>query len=143
MYIEKLNEYRKIRNFDTEKYIEAKTILINDYMKLIDHNCIIISISGGVDSATVLGLVIKAYILKDSPIKKIVAITIPEFVNGTTGQYESFYKSYILVKKLEEKYNIKIDFNCLDLSNIHNIIKNNIGFNIDSWAEGQIVSYSI
>jgi len=33
MYIEKLNEYRKIRNFDTEKYIEAKTILINDYMK--------------------------------------------------------------------------------------------------------------
>jgi NAD+ synthase (glutamine-hydrolysing) len=143
MWQQRLEEYRKNRNFNTENYINCKTILINEYMKLINHNCVIVGISGGVDSACVLGLIIKSFIsnLKISPIKKIVAINIPEFVDGTCNQYDSYNKSYLLVKEFEKKYNISIDFICADLSLIHNQIKSNIGMNINSWASGQIVSY--
>jgi NAD+ synthetase len=141
-WIENLASYRSHKNFDTDSYINAKCILLNEYLKLIDHSCIVIGVSGGIDSATVLGLVVKASTYDDSPIKKIVAVTIPEFVEGTVGQFESFYKARKLVNKLRKIYDIQIDFNCAELTDGHKSIKKYSGMEIDLWASGQLVSYA-
>ena len=137
-----LVDYRNLRNFDTESYIDAKCILLNEYMRLIDHSCIVIGLSGGIDYATALALVVKASTYADSPIKKIVAVTIPEFVDGTVGQFDSFYKAQKLVNKLQQIYDVDIDFNCAELTDGHKSIKKYLGMDIDSWASGQLVSYA-
>lgn len=145
MWHDDLKKYRIKRNFNAEKYINAKCILLNEYMKLIDHSCVVIGISGGIDSATVLALVLKASTHQNSPIKRIVAVSIPEFVEGTTGQYEAFMRAKNLVDTLKIIYDAtcscaQIDFNCADLTNGYKSIRRYSGVNLDGWGAGQLVS---
>lgn len=65
-----LENMRKIRNFDAEDYIEAKADLLNRYMKKSNLKACVIAISGGIDSAVVLGIVKKASEKENSPIEK-------------------------------------------------------------------------
>ena len=141
-WLKDLANYRILKNFNSKSYIDAKCTLLNEYLKVIDHSCVVIGVSGGIDSATVLGLVVNASTYDDSPIKKIVAVTIPEFVDGTVGQFDSFYKALKLVDKLQKVYGTHIDFNCAELTDGHKSIKKYSGIDMDSWASGQLVSYA-
>ena len=144
LYSKYLHDYRTKRNFDVVKYVEAKCKLLNDYIQLIDHSCVIVAVSGGIDSAVVLELVVRACADSKSQIKKIIAVSIPEFVDGTTNQYEAFEKALNLVNDIKQKYgddilNI-INFNCVDMTKQHSMMKQSLGFDLNDWTSGQLVS---
>ena len=65
-----LQAFRAKRQFDPEKYLIQKSALLNMYMADFKLKSCVIAVSGGVDSAVVLGIVHNASQQKNSPIKK-------------------------------------------------------------------------
>jgi len=57
------------RGFDAERYVRAKAIVINAYMRVARLDACVVGVSGGVDSAVALGLATRAKSLPDSPIE--------------------------------------------------------------------------
>ncbi|CAM9170754.1 unnamed protein product, partial [Ectocarpus fasciculatus] len=80
----KLKEYRQSRNFNPQTWSDSRCHQLLVYLKNCNLNSVVISISGGVDSSSVLALLVKAQDLAppDHPFYpsnggKIVAITQP------------------------------------------------------------------
>ena len=117
---EYLNIYRDKRNFQPKKYLLAKSWMINEYMRKTGISSCTIGVSGGIDSAVTLGILKYASDKKDSPIKKIIALLMPEFVTGTTNQYSSVTRGENLVMELNKKSGTHIESRILDLTNFHN-----------------------
>ena len=138
--INNLTLYRRKRNFNVLKYLNAKSIIINNHMLCHNLDTCVVGISGGIDSAVVLGILVYASKIKDSVIKKIIGVNIPIFSNGVScNQDDTFNKTL----ELKERYPT-VEFISIDVSNIYsrmnelisdctNIISNN-------WASGQLVS---
>src|SRR5882757_2118338 len=80
---------RRRRGFDAERYIQAKVIVLNTYLRKAGLNACVLGVSGGVDSAVALGLAARAQAQADSPITKIVAVMMPIFDPGATHQSEA------------------------------------------------------
>lgn len=72
-----LEKYRLERNFIPDNFVNYKVSKLNDYMILHQLSGVVLSVSGGVDSAVTLGLLKRALDAKNSPIKKIWAISQP------------------------------------------------------------------
>ncbi|KAJ5077117.1 glutamine-dependent NAD(+) synthetase [Anaeramoeba ignava] len=73
----KLEEFRKKRNFDPETFCDKKGEMLNEYMKKFGLKACVIAISGGIDSAVCFALCMHAKKLKDSPIERVLGITLP------------------------------------------------------------------
>lgn len=149
---EHLNTYRRRRNFLPKKYLHAKIWLLNEYMRKTGLSTCIVGVSGGIDSAVTLGIIKCASNEQNSPIKRIVAGLMPEFVTGTTNQSSSVSKGINLVNQLNDVYGvhgthgvkcIPIETRIIDLTNFHNYgIKSIPTLNeISPWTSGQLVSY--
>ncbi len=139
--INKLQEIRKQRNFDAKKYIENKTNLLNEYMNKYGLKACVVAISGGIDSAIVLGLIKRASEKSDSPIKKIFPMLLPVLDStGVTNQLSATEKGKELCEKLQVKSYI------IDLSRINTEMRNSLEPVIDikgeDWAIGQLAPYS-
>ena len=81
---------RKHRGFSAEAVIQQKVDLLNAYYRQSGLKSAVVAVSGGIDSAVVLGLVAHAQQQPNSPIERIVAITMPDRQNeGVTGQDEA------------------------------------------------------
>jgi NAD+ synthetase len=79
---------RNERGFVVEEVVEQKINLLNDYYRQAGLKSAVVAVSGGIDSAVVLGLVEMAMRADDSPIENIVAVTMPALDSeGVTGQY--------------------------------------------------------
>lgn len=74
-----LETYRAERSFDADDYIGRKTANLNDYMDRSGLKSCVTAVSGGIDSAVVLGLVHRASQLPDSPIESIIPLFLPVF----------------------------------------------------------------
>lgn len=97
----------------------------------------VIGLSGGIDSAVVLNLLCKAANCKGSPIKKIVALSLPIFCKGTTGQKDSIKYAQLALPKACKKG--ILSFSIIDLSKAaKGYIKNNP--KTTDWAIGQLAS---
>lgn len=136
-----LDKIRKERNFNAKEYIEQKSNLLNKYMNKYGLKACVIAISGGIDSAVVLGIIKKASEKKDSPIKKIIPILLPVMKStGVTNQSVATTRGRELCKKLELKPYI------IDLTSVNNEIRNSlepvIGIEGEDWAIGQLAPYS-
>lgn len=135
-----LDKVRNLRGFNVNDYIQAKVNLLNQYMEKSHLNTCVVAISGGIDSAVVLGLVKRASQAKDSAIKKIVAVTIPSFDGSVTNQKETIKKAMDLANALD------VSVEVLDITNICTTLATDIEkslsqIEIDPWARGQLVSY--
>ena len=87
---ELLSTLRGRRGFNAEKYVLAKTQLLNRYLKQSGLKSVVVGVSGGIDSALVLALVARAAKEPNSPIENIVAALLPYFITeGTTNQLEA------------------------------------------------------
>lgn len=75
--LELLQQIRKIRGFDPEKWVEEKVKMVNDYFKKCGMKSAVINMSGGVDSSVTFALISRAMKQPDSPIKKLLGITQP------------------------------------------------------------------
>ena len=88
--LEALEFCRIERGFVVEEVVEAKINLLNAYYREAGLKSAVVAVSGGIDSAVVLGLVEMASRADNSPIERIVAITMPDRINrGVTGQGEA------------------------------------------------------
>jgi NAD+ synthase (glutamine-hydrolysing) len=84
---EALEICRGYRGFNVEQVIEAKINVLNSYYRQAGLKSAVVAVSGGIDSAVVLGLVEMASRAEDSPIERVVAITMPAVTSdGVTGQ---------------------------------------------------------
>lgn len=73
---EVLQKERFERNFKKEDYLKEKAQRLNKYMSDCGLNACVVAVSGGIDSSVTLGIASYAQKMKDSPIKKIMAISI-------------------------------------------------------------------
>ena len=134
-------EKRKKRNFNPKDYIEQKSNLLNEYMNKYGLKACVIAISGGIDSAVVLGIVKKASEQTNSPIKKIMPMLLPILKStGVTNQNEATNRGKELCEKLDLKPYI------IDLTSVNNEIRKSlepvIEIKGEDWAIGQLGPYS-
>ena len=134
-------EIRKKRNFKPKEYIEQKSNLLNEYMNKYGLKACVIAISGGIDSAVVLGIVKKASEQTNSPIKKIMPMLLPILKStGVTNQNEATNRGKELCEKLDLKPYI------IDLTSVNNEIRKSlepvIEIKGEDWAIGQLGPYS-
>ena len=136
-----LNNIRNTRNFDVKDYINKKANLLNEYMKKCNLKACVIAISGGIDSAVVLGIVKKASEKENSPIEKIIPMLLPITKSiGVTNQQEATQRGIELCETLNLKPYI------VDLTSINNEIRKNLEpvleIKGEAWAIGQLGPYS-
>ena len=133
-------EIRKKRNFNPKEYIEQKSNLLNEYMNKYGLKACVIAISGGIDSAVVLGIVKKASEQTNSPIKKIMPMLLPILKStGVTNQNEATNRGKELCEKLDLKPYI------IDLTSVNNEIRKSlepvIEIKGEDWASRTPVLY--
>ena len=78
--------YKVLRNFEASKYIGDKIVAINKFFFDNKLDAAVIGISGGVDSAVALALLVEASKQSGSPIKKILPLSMPIDYEGMSGQ---------------------------------------------------------
>jgi NAD+ synthetase len=134
-----LQVLRQRRGFSVARYIEAKVIVLNEYLRRSSLDACVIGVSGGVDSAVVLGLAARAKAQLDSPIKRIVAAMLPIFDPGATNQTDAKARGLKVVQAFG------IEPVVIDLTSAHAALKNSVDEALvvsgESWASGQLVSY--
>lgn len=136
-----LEQIRQDRKFNAKQYIEQKTDLLNQYMNKYGLKACVVAISGGIDSAIVLGLIKKASEKENSPIKRIVPMLLPILKStGVTNQDKATARGKELCEKLEVKPYI------IDLTSVNNEIRKSLEPIVEitgqPWAIGQLGPYS-
>jgi NAD+ synthetase len=97
----KLEIIRNFKKFNSREYIDAKVELLNKYMQHFKLSTCIVAVSGGIDSAIVLGLVKYASTQRKSPITNIIPVLLPALNTvGVTGQDASTCRGEDLCRSL-------------------------------------------
>lgn len=139
--IDLVSTYRKAKNFNAEQYVQTKAELLNQYMHKFNLKSCVVAVSGGIDSALVLSMVHYASTLNNSPIQKIVAVSLPvSHSKGATGQDLATDRA----KQLCD--NLGIEHKIIELKVPHAILEQHASetLNIQSsdWALGQLVAHT-
>lgn len=131
-----LDIYREKTKFNVEEWINKKCNLLNDYLGKHNLSGAVISVSGGIDSATTLALLKKTMDIPNSNLKKILAISQP--IHSSSSALE---KSKYLCREFD------IELIVIDQSDIHkNLVSKfelygDIIQNGDDFSKGQLRSY--
>lgn len=132
---ELLAGYRRRRNFQPERYLEARLCLLNDYCRRSGIRAAVVGVSGGIDSAVVLALMARVPALK-----RVVPALIPMFVEaGATNQDVATARGREVISALG------LSAALVDLSEPLRVTKAAVdrgyGRVGEPWAAGQLVSY--
>jgi NAD+ synthase (glutamine-hydrolysing) len=139
-----LEAVRGYRGFNVERVVEAKVQLLNQYYRQAGLKSAVVAVSGGLDSAVVLGLVELASRADNSPIERIVAVTMPALHNdGVTGQADAAELAHKVCRSFNvEPLTIRMD-GIVDA--LTQGVENALGEPLESkarWCRGQVVSYA-
>jgi NAD+ synthetase len=129
---------KSLRQFDAEKYLLQKAVLINQFFSRNNLDACVLGISGGIDSAVSLKLLERAMHRKNSPIKKIIALIMPIDCSGTSEQEQATVRALELVKKTDCDYLIQ-DLTAATAAYIKQL-EDNTEFKTNAWAIGQLAS---
>ena len=138
---ELIDKMRLEKNFNAKDYVEKKAKIINEYMNKFNLKSCVVAVSGGIDSAVVLGIINYAFKQENTPIKKVIPLLLPITKStGVTNQEDATIRGKELCDKLGLKPYI------IDLSRINSVIREDlesvIGITGDDWAIGQLGPYS-
>lgn len=141
-----LAHVRQERGFNVETVVEEKIKLLNAYYRQAGLKSAVVAVSGGIDSAVVLGLVEMASRAEDSPIERIVAITLPDRENhGVTGQDDAANLAEQVCRTFGVKF-YEINMSLITKQIIQDVeLFSGLGApNEDKadWCRGQITSYA-
>jgi NAD+ synthase (glutamine-hydrolysing) len=90
-----LDIYRKSIAFNAEAWVDKKCKLLNEYLVKHGLTGAVLSVSGGIDSATTLALLKKTMELPNSNLKKVLALSQPIHSSGwALERAEELCKSY-------------------------------------------------
>lgn len=135
-----LTDLREQRNFDPNHYVEAKSKSLNRYMQDAGLRSCVVAVSGGIDSAAVLGLVNKAAQQKGSPIERIIPVALPIFEDEYTKNQTTATNR---ARETCEAFGLKLIE--IDLTKTYNSMKQAVDEAVgevgEPWAAGQLVSY--
>jgi NAD+ synthetase len=130
---------RKKNAFNSALYITKKSALLNEYMRSYNLQGCIVGVSGGIDSAVVLGLIQFAKKQKDSPITSVLAVPMPTFSDGSSNQKDA------LARGREVCRTFSVAPTVLDLTCIHSELKKLVDSALaergNHLSSGQLVSY--
>lgn len=141
LLLDVIEKMRNKKGFSAEKYVDEKAELLNNYMRKFNLKSCVVAVSGGIDSAVVLGIINHAYKKENSPIKKVIPLLLPITKStGVTNQESATERGVELCNKLDLKPYI------VDLSNINTNIRDDLesvlGIKGQDWAIGQLGPYS-
>lgn len=136
-----IDDIRLNKNFDAKDYVEKKADFLNVYMRKFNLKSCVVAISGGIDSAIVLGIINYAFKQENSPIKKVIPLLLPiTKSSGVTNQEDATSRGLELCNKLNLKPYV------VDLSRINGDIREDLesvlGIKGEDWAIGQLGPYS-
>ena len=136
-----IDDMREEKKFNAKEYVDRKAKVINDYMNKFNLKSCVVAVSGGIDSAVVLGIINYAFKKENTPIKKIIPLLLPITKStGVTNQEDATSRGKELCEKLGLKPYI------VDLSRINNVIREDLESVVemtgDDWAIGQLGPYS-
>jgi NAD+ synthase (glutamine-hydrolysing) len=134
-----LDAYRSSRCFDPERYLQAKSSLINAYFTQSGISGCVVGVSGGVDSAVTLGIIAHAARQPGSPIRRILALLLPMHGEGATHQDTASSRG------AEVAAAFGVPSVTVDLSSTLTAAREasvaSTGIKGTAWASGQLVSY--
>lgn len=98
-----IEHFQARRDFKVEGYLEEKLVAINDFFRAEGLDAAVIGISGGIDSAVALYLLDAASKQAESPIRRIMALSLPVYeVAGVSDQKAAGRKAWAVIEPLVE-----------------------------------------
>lgn len=134
------NYVKSLRNFDTSDYLDKKLRSINYFFQREKLNAAVIGISGGIDSALTLKLLIEASKIPNSPIKKVLGLLLPIHGTGTSGQDEATRKGKLLCDNIKLENNLILDYKIIDLTIPYREYIDASKIKTSNWTKGQLAS---
>lgn len=131
---------RAQRGFDEGRCVAAKVALIVRHFELSSLRAAVVGVSGGVDSAVVLGLLARAAAVEGSPLRRVVAVLAPyaSISQGVSNQAVATTRG----REVARAFGVE----CVevDLSEAHAVTRRAVERALDvrggAWADGQLVS---
>lgn len=135
-----LAELRARRGFAAERCIAAKVALIVRYFKKARLTTAVVGVSGGVDSAVVLGLLTRAAQAPGSPVRRVVGVLAPygEIEQGVSNQRVATERGREVVRAFAAEC-VEVDLSAAHAA-IKRSVEDAVGVDGDAWADGQLVS---
>ena len=135
-----LQTTRARRGFDARACLALKVDRVNAYCRIHKISGVVVGVSGGIDSAVVLGLLKVASRMSNSPIARIVAVSLPFFVDqGAADQDRALSRA----RRVAEAF--QVEFIASDLSApfeaARKAVSSAVGIVGSPWADGQLVAY--
>lgn len=129
------------RDFSPSRWVDAKCSLLNAYLRKNNLKSVVVAVSGGIDSAVVLALAKVASKHYNSPIQKIIAISLPSLgTAGVTGQETAQSDAQRVADSVSVPLMV-VNMNPIVYS-IETAVELATGLKSNTWAEGQVVSYA-
>lgn len=133
-----LERLRASRGFDGAEVAAAKVGRLVSWFRGEGLDSAVVGVSGGVDSALVLALLMAAMKVPDSPIRRVVALLLPVEGRGATGQAEATRLGRTVAVALgAEAWEVPLG---PSLSATISALTSASALAFDSWAEGQCLS---
>jgi NAD+ synthetase len=138
---QRLEVLRSRRGFNVESWVEAKSHLLNSYARKTGLRALVVGVSGGIDSAVVLSMAMRASKMPGSPIKRVVGVCLPylKLKSGTTNQLDATSRGKALIASTGAEIMV------VDLTDTHKALSATMdkeaGVKSNPWASGQLVSY--
>lgn len=138
-----LDGLRQERAFSASRYIAEKAELLNGYMRHCNLKACVVAVSGGIDSAVVLGLVANAAKQEGSPIERIVPVLLPVFDrDAATNQDVALIRG----REVCAAFDLDHESLALNLSwayaELQKLVDEGMGVKGEGWASGQLVAYT-
>jgi NAD+ synthase (glutamine-hydrolysing) len=129
---------RRARGFEAREVLHAKLGRINGWFASQERDAAVVGVSGGVDSAVVLGLLVAAARTEGSVLRRVVALLLPIAGRGATGQAEATERGRRVAAALgaevwEAPLGAALGATVGALSSASRL-------DFDAWAEGQCLS---
>lgn len=132
-----LARVRAARGFDAQTYIDAKVSKVADYLRGHGLKAAVLGLSGGIDSAVVLGLLLEVKRQFPNVLVQVVPVAMPVHVTAATGQAHAEFRAGQLCAKWD------VPLHVYDLVKVHAAYREQIdryATKPTNWAAGQLVS---
>jgi NAD+ synthetase len=138
--LKQLDSLREKRGFHAQACLDQKIKLINSYFTENKLSAAVIGLSGGIDSAVTLGLLVAASKVQGSPIKRVLAAALPFSVDqGATNQELARDRASLVAESFGAEF-ISADLGAA-FRGLKGSVESVVTEKADSWADGQLVAY--